>query len=609
MGDAKIQALTPIAPRASPIRASLIWWRGQRPSINTTVTASSKEHHNHQPTSLADTSMPAGSEALLERQSGSCSSSSIGIWLNNHPNEPEGYIQPPYQEDCAPRLRKRQPQLQGGRSKSSTKRPRLAEIVPNGAQKQLDTPRKGQRRREEKTEMYMAKPTPSGCQGSEMPEQRRSPRKERRDGHHKTKPTPSTSQKNGISQHQRSPRKEIRARTSTIYLERTPSPSLQDEEDTTPTRNRTGPIPKLHPTARKSHHNTASTNESPRPLVPSEGSIQSASSARSVRSRSPVKAMGDLSLTEIRVSIKLFGTNKRTLPPDAQHLYNDLRRVAQAKYTIPKAFRDKVVAISEEADLSEDTFAPTNGLEDARLTNEPLSLEIFWASIIALREASLECDEECLSEAAWNANVHAAIIRLALSGYWKKKGVWYHDITSARISDATLLPTVATGTTQSKMVDLSFYVHRDAGLEGNVLEKCVAKNTRSISQTMVEYARFTPLSVSIETKRGALGESEAHLQLALWVSAHYAKLRQLTRVGTEMPLLPLLKVQGHDWKFMLAEQVDDGQIVMLKELRLGSTDSIQGIFQVIAALRRLALWTDEVYKPWFDQYVLSTHGD
>jgi hypothetical protein len=156
------------------------------------------------------------------------------------------------------------------------------------------------------------------------------------------------------------------------------------------------------------------------------------------------------------------------------------------------------------------------------------------------------------------------------------------------------------------MVDLSFYIHRNAKLEKKILERCQAKKIRSITQTMAEYARFTPLSVSIETKRGAIGEGEAHIQLALWVSAHYAKLRQLTEKGTQMPWLPLLKVQGHDWKFLLAEHVDVEQIVILKEVRVGSTDSIQGIFQVIAALRRLARWTDEVYRPWFDKYVLST---
>ena len=317
--------------------------------------------------------------------------------------------------------------------------------------------------------------------------------------------------------------------------------------------------------------------------------------------------MGDLYLTDIRVSLNLFATNKRTLSPATQSLYVDLRRIAQAKHTIPHSFKQKVVAETEEADLlGEDAFAPANRIEDEELAKDPVALEIFWASIVALQASSLECDEECLSEAAWNANVHAAIIRLTLSGRWKRKGVWYHDITSARVSDTTLLPTVATGTTQSKMVDLSFYIHRNAKLEKKILERCQAKKIRSITQTMAEYARFTPLSVSIETKRGAIGEGEAHIQLALWVSAHYAKLRQLTEKGTQMPWLPLLKVQGHDWKFLLAEHVDVEQIVILKEVRVGSTDSIQGIFQVIAALRRLARWTDEVYRPWFDKYVLST---
>lgn len=126
----------------------------------------------------------------------------------------------------------------------------------------------------------------------------------------------------------------------------------------------------------------------------------------------------------------------------------------------------------------------------------------------------------------------------------------------------------------------------------------------SINHISPECLRYEPIAVSIVTKRGAVDEDEAFVQLSLWVSAHYIRLRQLAGPNTSLPVLPLILVLDHEWTFLLAEKQEEKQgngerIVILQGLTLGSTKWILAIFKVIAALRRLRQWVRDEYEPWF----------
>jgi hypothetical protein len=52
---------------------------------------------------------------------------------------------------------------------------------------------------------------------------------------------------------------------------------------------------------------------------------------------------------------------------------------------------------------------------------------------------------------------------------------------------------------------------------------------------------------------------------------------------------------------MVAEAVFDSKaeefkVAIFRDLRLASTDTVLGIYQLVEALRRLARWTDEEYR-------------
>lgn len=143
--------------------------------------------------------------------------------------------------------------------------------------------------------------------------------------------------------------------------------------------------------------------------------------------------------------------------------------------------------------------------------------------------------------------------------------------------------------------------------EALIKSKIVASNGYSINQTDAEYVRFRPIALSIETKRAAIEEDKANKQLGTWVFAHFAKLQQLVDEGMDSnpPFLPLIMIQGHSWMFQLAEMTSAMEIVICKDQPLGHTRSIIGVYQLLAAVQRLAKWIDEKYRVWFESRVLD----
>lgn len=56
---------------------------------------------------------------------------------------------------------------------------------------------------------------------------------------------------------------------------------------------------------------------------------------------------------------------------------------------------------------------------------------------------------------------------------------------------------------------------------------------------------------------------------------------------------------------MLAEMVNQKLFVIDREITVGSTKHLLGIYQLIKVVRRLAKWLDEEYKPWWAKAVLN----
>lgn len=328
-------------------------------------------------------------------------------------------------------------------------------------------------------------------------------------------------------------------------------------------------------------------------------SVASSSLGSSSRASSPTKHLMAYKLSDM--PINLCTPEPANIPPEVTSLVREWKRIGNRIHVVPPDSQTILKNMQEE-------------VEDFNLMKEEDVSRYDWSSATFARTQeiytdALQCEIKYRAEPAWNSAVHFPLLRLALSGYWQTKGIWFEETTTARISDRHLLPSLDGLNTQSKMVDYVITIGSADGFEKRVITKLKKEAGRpgpdpTINQTSVPYLRFNPIAVSIETKRAAIDEEKARIQLSGWIAAQFSKLEELgvSHRGT-LPVMPLLMVQGHAWKMLLAISNPD-QIEIVSSFFLGETSSMIGLFCVIAGIRRLAKWIDESYRPWFEENIL-----
>lgn len=116
----------------------------------------------------------------------------------------------------------------------------------------------------------------------------------------------------------------------------------------------------------------------------------------------------------------------------------------------------------------------------------------------------------------------------------------------------------------SKMVDYALMLlPQDSMREGirRVLQSLDDENC-NINQTRYAPVRFNPITVNIEVKPPGSGKNDAMVQLAIWVAAQFNKLNSLCD-ELAMVAIPLVWVEGHDWRVYIAFQKATGELVSL----------------------------------------------
>lgn len=359
------------------------------------------------------------------------------------------------------------------------------------------------------------------------------------------------------------------------------------------------------------------------------------------RSQSPTKNLGDFQFAEVPVDPRAWSA--AIIPQELKSLVTDMENIRDKIGIIPFAVRGKFVQVEEcvhDFQCVEDWGyedgrgnSMKDGVQKAKEKREKASDRMtgglghdqFWYEVKKIHRANTECLVGTKPESAWNTEVHARLLRLALDGHWAAKEVWYEDITQARIANKSLVPwNVSFGAMQSKMVDYAivinpsreFFGQAATSLHNHIIEKLRREGGNAgINQTVAEWVRFKPIGVNIETKKGAVSEVEGHVQLGTWLMSQYSRLRQLCDAGKDtkgrylnnvpLPGFPVLFVQGQRWLMMIACMRDSGRIDLIGELSLGETGSVIGVYQLIAAIRRLAQWVNDDYRPWFEREVLG----
>lgn len=140
----------------------------------------------------------------------------------------------------------------------------------------------------------------------------------------------------------------------------------------------------------------------------------------------------------------------------------------------------------------------------------------------------------------------------------------------------------------------------------------------SVNQTAYPPLQLRPIAIAVETKSENPSDSGT-AQLAVWTRAwmnrmvRWSKWRaqaegvldQLPR-PQPLPVLPLLRVVGHDWKVSWA-WVDEpsGELIQMGELNIGNTSELRQAYRVLGAVRRLMDWADHEFRAWVESTLIT----
>ncbi|KAK7413672.1 hypothetical protein QQX98_007454 [Neonectria punicea] len=308
--------------------------------------------------------------------------------------------------------------------------------------------------------------------------------------------------------------------------------------------------------------------------------------ATPTRQRSPVKNIADLMLAGKSIRFTTAKT-RGGIPDDVADLIEHIKAVSNGDKIIPQS-------MAEDVKKSLDLLDPA--IEDRNTITWDVADEFRMLQKIV--STTSECDAEYLSEPSWNCTVHHPLLELALAPFQGSVSHW--DVTKAPITKAYHPRHSSGNDLQGKMVDFCVTLDSEA-IRYRVIERLKTSNHKSIAHTEYPALRFRPIAVSIETKTPDGSTETARTQLAMWASAHIARLRELAATADDAAglgiTLPLISIRGAEWDLLFA--VDHATSVeIVRNGPIGDTTSIVSCYKLLAMIRWLTVWVTGTFCEW-----------
>ncbi|RSL46386.1 hypothetical protein CEP51_015940 [Fusarium floridanum] len=325
---------------------------------------------------------------------------------------------------------------------------------------------------------------------------------------------------------------------------------------------------------------------------------QSPSRTSTSRSGSPVKCSTlELLKKPVRyVAIAVDPTEQ--LPDDVISLFDDITSINLHKEKfLPGSLRSELEALHRKGTIRPGWYFDVDDDDEAKKTQHKSEL----IALDDIREAAITCHIEEAAEAAWNLEVHAPLLKLALQPF---PSLRRDLLTAARIS-TPFLPEMKVKPpydfTCAQMVDLGVRVCLPPHLT-EIVEQAIIRlpeEESCVNQTTYEPVRNDPIAMVIGS---AWRSSEAREQLGIWVASWHQRMNMLIGTSSTKPLvtLPLIIVMEHEWRLLFACDRQD-RIEILKGMDIGSTNSIIGLYTILASLRVIGKWMQDTYLVWFEE--------
>ena len=107
-----------------------------------------------------------------------------------------------------------------------------------------------------------------------------------------------------------------------------------------------------------------------------------------------------------------------------------------------------------------------------------------------------------------------------------------------------------------------------------------------------------PSGMFIETKVNTQKSTEAKAQLGMWLASWYGRVSEFPGASV-LPVLPILLVEAGSWELHFAFDAGSHYDVCGR-VSIGSTESLDEAYRLLAVLRILAKWMETDFLMWVE---------
>ena len=215
-----------------------------------------------------------------------------------------------------------------------------------------------------------------------------------------------------------------------------------------------------------------------------------------------------------------------------------------------------------------------------------------WSALHEALGALEESQLQAIPNAMWNENIHIPMMQLVLESFKRPAGTVATRLSGSRGSLAIYC---AKMTSQSKPAATTPAALPRVSAGKPDFPIVANASMRGIDHEDAFYIMFDIRADSLATTLAECLENDEESQLSTQAFAHCVDL--IAAHGSRYEL-PIIVVSGKDWRTMVTRAKDD-EISLMKKLLIGSSEDMQGINKIIAALRCLAVWVVDVYVFWW----------
>ncbi|UPK91328.1 hypothetical protein LCI18_002263 [Fusarium solani-melongenae] len=306
-----------------------------------------------------------------------------------------------------------------------------------------------------------------------------------------------------------------------------------------------------------------------------------------------------------------FGVKERELdkldplPPSLEALLKQIRQFSDGIGILPTSARRRF----KNLDDNDMEWARQGSKSNKYYSKERQALGelVSPAEVRKIVNKQAECYNIGYSMTGLDMGVNSRVLDLAferLDGYLTmSNSLW--------IAKASIDSDYSASCYLDEQVDFCIYLELESELyakERNEIDR-LYNNRTVINHTTFGPLGDFPLALSINTE----GD---YCRLWRWESALWACLKDLVKVCTadvwetdpkpSLPeFLPAIFVKDDDWNLVVTTHKGKGTTIWHR-LKMGSTSSVQGIYQIIACLHTLRQWGEGDFWPWFRELLLQS---